>query len=141
MKNAWLWSAVALAGLGLLYAVLKPAPPAPAVLPATEAHALQATATPRRGAALRQEFAMRIADGRLASAPPGLQVLVGTEVTLRLQSDRPDQLHVHGYELSLALGAGVPGSLTFVADRSGRFELEMHEAQLALGALEVLPQP
>lgn len=144
MKKAWIPALAALALLAGLYVAFRPQPAVPpsdvaANAVANGAIAIKAAA-PAAGAPLRQEFALRVADGRLASAPPALQVLLGTEVTLRIQSDRADELHVHGYDLSLRFGAAEPLALTFRADRSGRFELELHESGLELGALEVLPQ-
>lgn len=145
IKKPWIPALAALALLAGLYAAFRPQPAAPpsgvaASAAANGAMAIKTAAAPAAGAPLRQEFALRVADGRLASGPPALQVLLGTEVTLRIQSDRADELHVHGYDLALRFGAAEPSSLTFRADRSGRFELELHESGLELGALEVLPE-
>lgn len=140
MGNTWLFGLAAVVLLAVLYVAFRPEP-APPAAPAAESVALavKANAAPERGAPLRQEFALLVAEGRVASGPPALQVLAGTEVTIRIQSDRSDELHVHGYDLSLRLAPGLPSTLTFLADRTGRFALELHESQLEVGALEVMP--
>lgn len=137
-SKAWIAAAGAAVLLAGLYVAFRPQ----AAAPEPEVSGPEPTAGPPAvaGAPLRQEFGLRVADGRLVSAPAALRVLAGTEVTLRVQSDRPDELHVHGYDLSLPLEAGRPALLTFVADRSGRFEIELHAGHLELGALEVLPE-
>lgn len=109
------------AALGLLFVLLRPVPPpAPASLP--------------------RMFALEVRGGVPVPAPLAMRVRQGDQVVLRVRSDRDDELHVHGYDLRLDLRAGVPGELRFTADRSGRFDCELHHAGAALGALEVVPR-
>lgn len=53
-------------------------------------------------------------------------VPLGNTVRLFVTADADDAVHVHGYELTLDLAAGVPAELTFVADVPGIFEVELH---------------
>ena len=119
------------AALGLIFLLLRPAAPPLAVV-ATPAAAL-APAAPRI-------FEIEVRNGAPVAAPAAMRVRQGDEVMLRVRSDRDDELHVHGYDLHLALRAGVPGELRFSADRSGRFDCELHHAGASLGALEVEPR-
>jgi hypothetical protein len=98
--------------------------------------------TPASRPALEQAVAydLRVEDGRLVAGPEVIQVLQGQEVILNLTSDRMDLFHLHGYDLRAVLPAGVPRTLSFKAERSGRFDFELHRAQAELGALEVLPR-
>jgi hypothetical protein len=85
-------------------------------------------------------FDLLVKDGKLASGPAVMEVRLGEQVTLRIQSNAKDELHVHGYELKLPIKAGETATLQFAATRSGRFELELHRRHTQLGALEVYPQ-
>ncbi len=138
-KSALLYLGLGLALLAGLFLWLRPAPvaaPAPTVLaavPTAQAPALPATPTP-------QVYSLVVSKGRLVSGPGLIQVHAGDAVTLEVTSDQPDELHLHGYDLHLKLLPGEPGRLSFTASHSGRFDYELHHAQLELGALEVLPQ-
>jgi hypothetical protein len=65
------------------------------------------------------------------------QVEKGQPVTIRVTSDRADEIHVHGYDLKADLEAGVPGELTFTPNAAGVFEVELEERGLHLLELEV----
>jgi heme/copper-type cytochrome/quinol oxidase subunit 2 len=135
----WLLLAVAVVALTGLYVLARPQtaavpePPAPAPVPAAAA---PSTAPPQVTA---REFIFDVVQGKLAG-PPHLQVNQNERVILRVTSDVADELHVHGYELSAPLPAGEPVALTFIAAKSGRFEVELHGAHRQLGALEVQPR-
>jgi len=78
-----------------------------------------------------------VADGEATPAFDTYQVGLGDEVRIEVTSDVADELHMHGYDVELALEPGVPGVLEFTADVEGRFELETHETGLQLLQLEV----
>jgi len=86
-----------------------------------------------------REFTFEIASGAVRG-PAQLIVGQGERVTLRVRSDAADELHLHGYDISVPLPAGEEVVLKFVASNAGRFELELHRAHLELGALEVHPR-
>ena len=69
-----------------------------------------------------------------------IQVHEGERVQLQINSDRRDELHLHGYDLHARLAPGTTASVQFTADRSGRFPVELHKAHTELGALEVYPR-
>ncbi len=85
-------------------------------------------------------FELVMRDGRLISGPAVLQVHEGDHVTLYLSSNRSDELHLHGYDLHARVKPGETTRLEFGANRTGRFSLELHEANAAIGALEVYPR-
>jgi len=64
-------------------------------------------------------------------------VPLGNTIRLLVTADAPDQVHVHGYELTLDLAAGLPAELTFVADVPGIFQVELHEGGQLLCELRV----
>jgi len=126
--------AAVLAGL---YVYFRPHPalaPPPAATHAPPAGDANPAAPPRA------EFELKLAGGELASGPAVIQVVRGTEVTIRIRSDRADELHLHGYDLHARIGANEPAELEFKADKSGRFEYELHGSHRELGALEVRPE-
>lgn len=69
-----------------------------------------------------------------------LKVNQGDSVTIKVTSDVSDELHIHGYDKSLDLEKWIEGSVSFVADTTGRFEFELEDSGLDLGVLEVTPK-
>ncbi len=139
-KSALLYLGLGLALLAGLFLWLRPAPvaaPAPTVLAAVPT---APTAPVLPAAPAPQVYSLMVSKGRRVSGPELIQVHAGDAVTLEVISDQPDELHLHGYDLRLKLLPGEPGRLSFTASHSGRFDYELHHAQLELGALEVLPQ-
>ena len=84
-------------------------------------------------------FSIRVAN-RKVMGDSILKVSQGDFVTIRVTSDVSDELHLHGYDKSLDLEKGVEGSISFIADTTGRFEFELEKSGLELGVLEVTPK-
>lgn len=144
MKN-WLLPLVAVAVLAALFLWMRPAPPAvaapmPAAPLAATAETQPAAVPPPPAAPTAQRFELVVKDKKLISGPAVLSVVQGTPVTLGITVDHHDELHLHGYDLSLKLPTAQRSELSFVADKSGRFEFELHHSHLDLGVLEVQPQ-
>ena len=148
-----------IAALGVLFALFKPGPStapttaldveltaspnAPAGFAEAKPRApgeASATAQPEAQPSAVKTFALIVRGGRLASGSPVIQVREGDRVRIELTTDTSDELHVHGYDLHLNTRPGEIVSLNFVAKRTGRFGLELHRAELDLGALEVYPR-
>lgn len=72
-------------------------------------------------------------------SPEARQVAVpmGNTVRLLVTSDVADEVHVHGYELTLDLAPGAQAELTFLAEIPGIFEAELHEDGQQLFELRV----
>ncbi len=85
-------------------------------------------------------FELGLKNGRLVSGPVVLQVKAGDRITLKIASNNSDELHVHGYDLRLRIKPEEVVNLDFTANRTGRFDLELHRAHAELGVLEVYPQ-
>jgi hypothetical protein len=85
-------------------------------------------------------FDFVLKDGKLASGQSVIQVHRGEQVVLRIKSNTADELHLHGYDLQARITPQETAVLEFSANRTGRFTLELHEAQTELGALEVYPR-
>jgi len=140
--------------LGLVYALTKPAPPAVSqqttavMLPPVPSPAaienLQPVSPPAQVNVLYAQpnvFDIVVKGGRRLSSEEAVQqVHQGEEVTLRITSDKADELHLHGYNLSMPVWPERTAVITFKADRTGRFTYELHKSGLELGALEVYPR-
>jgi len=63
----------------------------------------------------------------------------GEQVTLVVVSDRADEVHLHGYDLTANTAPGMNARIAFVAKLPGRFEIELEDAGLQIGELEVRP--
>lgn len=140
-RTGWIFLVAGAALLAGLFVLFKPAgPPPPDASAPAEAEpggTAPGVAGAVRGARIVE---LRLREGRLESGPAVTQVAQGDEVLLRVITDRVDDLHVHGYDLELSVHPGIVGELRFVADRSGRFEYELHHAHVELGVLEVQPK-
>lgn len=72
-----------------------------------------------------------------APATDHVSVARDAEVHLTVTSDVADEVHLHGYDLSVDLEEGVAGSIDFTADVAGIFEIELEASTLHLIDLEV----
>lgn len=60
-----------------------------------------------------------------------IEVKKGDQVRMVFKSNVPDEVHVHGYDLSRAAAPGKPARFSFPATIEGVFEIESHEAEHA----------
>ncbi len=84
-----------------------------------------------------QTVKFTITAGKRASGPDEVAVQTGEQVALEVTSDKPDELHVHGYDRSAQLAPAVPSTVGFTADIPGIFEVELHESGAAVTKLRV----
>jgi heme/copper-type cytochrome/quinol oxidase subunit 2 len=75
-----------------------------------------------------------------AMDPDEISVEEGDFVTLRLTSESPIEVHMHGYDVEGDVLPGEETELSFEADATGRFEIEDHETEAQLGTLLVQPR-
>jgi hypothetical protein len=61
----------------------------------------------------------------------------GQKVRIRVQADRAEEVHLHGYDLSADVAPGRPAVIDFTADAPGVFEVELEQAKLKLFELQV----
>ncbi len=72
--------------------------------------------------------------------PGEISVTEGDRVTLRVTSEEPVEVHLHGYDIEEEVEPGEPSEISFDADLTGRFEIEDHETEDVLGTLVVQPR-
>jgi multidrug efflux pump subunit AcrA (membrane-fusion protein) len=84
------------------------------------------------------EIEVEVEDGQV-DGPGRVTVAQGATIDLEVKSDRADEVHVHGYDLSEDVGPGRPARIVFDATLPGIFEIELEDAGLLLLQLEVTP--
>lgn len=88
-----------------------------------------------------REFNIEIQNGKLTDDISALQAYEGQSLIFNVTGDIKDELHIHGYDKTIAVEAGKVTRVEFDADKTGRFEIELHEAGQDLTVLEVNPKP
>jgi len=83
------------------------------------------TFTAAAAAAASPSFSVELKAGRVKGEET-LKVHQGDQVELRLISDRPMVLHLHGYDLDVKVVPPAPALLTFKAGVAGRFPMHEH---------------
>lgn len=84
-----------------------------------------------------QVIDVTFAGGEITGVEPRVEVGLGEQVLLRVTSDVPEEIHVHGYDRYLDVPAGGTGEVSFVADIPGAFEVELHDAGRPIFQLRV----
>ena len=89
-------------------------------------------------------FELEIHSEAPAAEPPVLAVRQNDQVVIRVSSDKPVQVHLHGYDIESDVAPNLVTSLRFTATATGRFPIEIHSRealkQPPLAYLEVRPQ-
>lgn len=115
------------------------APPASA--PAPENSSSQGSSSegsaPAASARAGQRIEVTVTGGQVGGDTGRTPVPLGEAVTLVVTSDVADEVHVHGYDLTLALEPGTPAELPFDATIPGVFQVELHDAGTVLLTLQV----
>lgn len=86
-----------------------------------------------------KSFTLEVKDRKLVSGSSTLTVKQGDQVSITITADESDELHLHGYDKSVEFEANTLATLSFTADRSGRFPFEMEGSATGLGELHVEP--
>jgi hypothetical protein len=73
-------------------------------------------------------------------SPATLQANENDTVTLSISTDKYEEIHLHGYDKHFFPSPGQPATLTFPADKTGNFVIELEATSQALGLLEVQPR-
>lgn len=64
----------------------------------------------------------------------------GETVTFRVRHDAPEEVHVHGYDIKKELEPGKTATVSFKADITGIFEVELEQSAQKLAELRVDPE-
>ena len=87
---------------------------------------------------------LAIHNGQALPKPYVFSVSQDDEVVVRITSDKPLHVHLHGYDIESDVVPNVVTSLRFTATVTGRFPIEVHSAELRkqrpLAYVEVRPR-
>jgi hypothetical protein len=100
---------------------------------ATVGLALTAPAAAQSATPAEAVHTLHIADGKARPDEQLISARKGDRIHLSVVSDKPGEMHLHAYHLSLKLLPGQAADITFDAFATGRFRLEFHPA-VAQGA-------
>lgn len=84
-----------------------------------------------------QRVELTYTGGSVQGGVSRVSVGLNRPVEVVVRSDVADEVHVHGYDLKAEIPAGGVGTLSFTADRSGVFEIELETRGTQLAQLEV----
>jgi hypothetical protein len=116
-------AAIVLIALVVLFFLLRPGSPAPESGDVAET----------------QEEVVAVAINEGIMSPPEVTVYEGELVNLQITSDRPIEVHLHGYDLTEEVEPGETAELSFEATDTGRFAIEDHNTDAEVGVLLVQP--
>ena len=121
--RATVFAAIVLIALVVLFFLLRPGSPAPESGDVAET----------------QEEVVAVAINEGIMSPPEVTVYEGELVNLQITSDRPIEVHLHGYDLTEEVEPGETAELSFEATDTGRFAIEDHNTDAEVGVLLVQP--
>ena len=67
--------------------------------------------------------------GSVVGGAQDIEVARGDTVRIVVTSDAPDEIHLHGYDITRNPAPGKPARFQFRADAEGAFEIESHVAE------------
>lgn len=83
---------------------------------------------------------IEIRNGSVVGGAEQIEVETGERIEFVVQSDTPDEIHVHGYEITEQVGPGDPARFSFPADLEGIYEVEAHDiGHVVIAELRVAP--
>ena len=72
---------------------------------------------------------IEIRGGEVAGGAQDITVQSGDTVRIVVSSDAPDEIHLHGYDITRNAAPGAPARFRFRANLEGAFEIESHVAE------------
>lgn len=103
----------------------------------TTAAAESTSSTPNNAVATLNTATFTIRDGAKSSGPDLVEARRGDTVTFGITADKPEQLHIHGYDKHVELQPGA-NQVQFVADIPGTFEVELHSTDSLVTRVRVV---
>ena len=80
---------------------------------------------------------IELKDGKTSPNGDRVNLDEGEPFVLDITSDRDDEVHVHGFDKEIEVTAGKRVTVTMMADRTGRFEVESHHPELLIVVLQI----
>jgi hypothetical protein len=80
-----------------------------------------------------------VRDGKPVDGVRQLEYDAGEQVRFAVRSNTPDEVHIHGYDVTTRLPAGKTVPISFPAAIEGIFEVELHGGETQIAELRVNP--
>lgn len=114
-----------------------PSTSATSAIPSTSATPVTASTTasaaPSDGAtAGSATLAVSVTGSTVTPAPSTVQLAIGQTLVLTVTSDHADEIHAHGFEVEVEVGAGESARLVLTGTEPGVYEVEMHHPALTV---------
>ncbi len=87
-----------------------------------------------------QQRLIQVAVAGNTMSPGQLQANEGDTLTVSVSADKYEEIHLHGYDKHFFPSPGQPATLTFPADKTGNFVIEIEATSIPLGLLDVKPR-
>ena len=87
-----------------------------------------------------RRFTIQLEGGQPVGGTATFQVKQNDTVTFAISSDAQAEVHLHGYDLEQEVAPGETATLSFAANATGRFLIEVEDTEAQVGYLEVLPR-
>jgi ABC-type glycerol-3-phosphate transport system substrate-binding protein len=84
-----------------------------------------------------EEPTFEVRDRAVVGGRRTIESRVGASLRIVVRSDVADEVHLHGYDLHAEVAPGADATLVLTTDIPGQFEIELEDAKLRLGELEV----
>jgi hypothetical protein len=68
-----------------------------------------------------------------------IKVTSGDRVLIVVRSDKPDTVHLHGYDIEQEITPSKPGRYAFTAKNEGAFDMESHTTEEKIAVVQVQP--
>jgi FtsP/CotA-like multicopper oxidase with cupredoxin domain len=82
---------------------------------------------------------VRVRGGRPVGGVQTIEANEGDTVRFRVQTETPQEIHLHGYDLYEDTTASRPAEFRFEANETGIFEIEVHGTHTQVAELKVEP--
>lgn len=82
---------------------------------------------------------VRVRGGRPVGGVQTIEAKRGDTVRFRVQTETPQEVHLHGYDLYEDTTSERPAEFRFEADETGIFEIEIHGTHTQIAELKVEP--
>jgi FtsP/CotA-like multicopper oxidase with cupredoxin domain len=86
-----------------------------------------------------EPLVVRVVGGEPVGGVQQIEVKAGDRVRFVVQADAPEEVHVHGYDISKDVGPSKNARFNFVADLEGIFEIELENSGVQIVELVVEP--
>lgn len=92
------------------------------------------------GGPQERTFTIEVQGGQPVGGASTLEVNQDDEVTIEITSDTDIGAHLHGYDIEDEAVPGQTATMSFTADTTGRFPIEVHGTEVVIAYLEVQPR-